>query len=208
MLQLLALLPSPPHLPRPLSYTLTAFWRLPLSKRDSKSSVVSWGPSKGTAGEERGPRAPPTRARVKREPGGTVGGSKEGWRWGLGETGGAHGGGCLLPATWAEVVDDGALLLAEGGRGPLVAQGLAEGLWFRGDPLWRGGHTERGAVGMAGVRQRGEGGGWLRRSLTDVLDRFLDDFALHGPAGRGRGSPCRRKGKEIPWLPQGPAVPR
>lgn len=40
-LRLLALL-LPPHLtPRPLSYTLTAFWRLPLSKRDSKSSVVS-----------------------------------------------------------------------------------------------------------------------------------------------------------------------
>lgn len=61
--------------PQPLSYTLVAFWRFPLSKRDSKSSVVSWGPSKEAAGEESGPGAPPTRAQVKQEPWSAVGGS-------------------------------------------------------------------------------------------------------------------------------------
>lgn len=66
-----------PMAPQPLSYTLMAFWRFPLSKRDSKSSVVSWGPSKGAAGEESGPGAPPTRAQVKQEPWSTVGGIRD-----------------------------------------------------------------------------------------------------------------------------------
>jgi len=62
------------------------------------------------------------------------------------EQGGTRGC-CPLAATWAEVVDDGAALLTGGGRGPLVACGLAEGLRFRGHPLW----------GVAGCCGRGRG---------------------------------------------------
>lgn len=172
-----------PHAPQPLSYTLMAFSRFPLSKRDSKSSVVSCGPSKGAAGEESGPGAPPTRARVKQEAWSAVG--KQGQWWGSGESRGTQGC-CLCSVTWA-VVDSGALLLAESVHGLLRAHGWAEGLWFGGDPLWEGmtqrqmPYTQQGS--STGVRW----GGQLEHPLTDVLNCLLDDFTLHRPAGSREG---------------------
>lgn len=96
-----------------------------------------------------------------------------------------------MGATWAEVVDDGALLLAAARRRLLVARGLAEGLGFRGNPLWGGGQM-RPAV-TAGVGHGDEG--WRGPSAASPMCSMASLMTSHSMGHRGAGKGPRAEGR-------------
>lgn len=128
-----------------------------------------------------------------------------------GDQGGTPGC-CPLPTTWAEVVDDSAVLLTEGSWGPVRARGLAEGLWFRGHPLCGGCRWALWAQQGSSTRVRGGNGRSAPSPMCSMVSLMTSHSMGQRGAGRGpraegrakraRGSPgdprCRAEGSGVP----------
>lgn len=181
------------------------FWRFPLSKRDSKSSVVSWGLFKGAAGDERGPGAPPTRAQVKQEPWSTArgAGTVEGV-WGEQR----HPG--MLPVLrylgwsgrqWCPAPRQGCL-------GPALGPWVGRRAPVQGGPTLGEGGTQRHDMAQrgpgTGVRQ---GDSW---SIRSPMCSIVSWMTSHSTGQRGAGRENRAcgfpgdlqscvEGASLPW---------